>query len=125
MSIAVVGWGSLIWCPGSLRIKTKWRRDGPVLPIEFARISDGQRLTLVIHPGSPQQNTYWALSELDELDAARGNLKEREGCSSLSAIHYFRLNDSTPSLPSAVKSALESWFPKHRDEIEAAIWTGL
>ena len=26
----MLGWGSLIWCPGGLRIKTKWRSDGPM-----------------------------------------------------------------------------------------------
>ncbi len=123
MEIAVIGWGSLIWCPGSLRIRTKWRADGPVLPIEFARVSDDRRLTLVIHPGSAPQQTYWALSELVELEAARRNLKEREGCS-FAAVHYFSLGNASPSLPSAVIAELESWLPKHRD-VEAAVWTGL
>src|SRR5437870_1628490 len=80
MQIAVIGWGSLIWCPGCLRIKSRWHCDGPALPIEFARISGDKRLTLVIHPGSPEettpdQRTYWALSELENLTAARKNLQ--------------------------------------------------
>lgn len=37
--IAVIGWGSLIWCPKGLKIRDKWKNDGPKLPIEFARIS--------------------------------------------------------------------------------------
>jgi hypothetical protein len=74
MQIAVIGWGSLIWCPGSLQIKSRWHSDGPALPIEFARISNDKRLTLVIQPGSPDQRTYWALSEFDDLKAARANL---------------------------------------------------
>lgn len=49
MAIAILGWGSLIWCPGNLRIRGPWRHDGPVLPIEFARISADGRLTLVVH----------------------------------------------------------------------------
>lgn len=123
MDIAVIGWGSLIWCPGSLRIRTKWRSDGPVLPIEFARISEDGRLTLVIHPSSAPQQTYWAFSELGDREPARRNLKEREGCS-LAAIHYFTANDASPSLASTVRAALASWLPKHAN-IEAAIWTGL
>jgi hypothetical protein len=59
MQIAIVGWGSLIWCPGSLQIKSGWHRDGPPLPVEFARISGDGRLTLVIHPGSKEQQTLW------------------------------------------------------------------
>jgi hypothetical protein len=87
MNIAVLGWGSLIWCPGSLRIKTKWHSNGPCLPIEFARISNDGRLTLVIHPSAPKVRTYWALSELDELQQARVNLANREG-TSIGSIHF-------------------------------------
>jgi len=123
MNIAVIGWGSLIWCRGSLRIRTKWRGDGPVLPIEFARVSEDGRLTLVIHPGSAPQPTYWALSELDELRAARRNLKEREGCP-LANIHYFPLDEASPSIPPEVETELGSWLPKHKG-VEAVIWTGL
>ena len=31
MNIAVLGWGSLIWCPGQLKIKTPWHSGGPDL----------------------------------------------------------------------------------------------
>ena len=48
MKIAVLGWGSLIWNKGKLRLTTNWTDGGPVLPIEFSRISDDGRLTLVI-----------------------------------------------------------------------------
>ncbi|HOW68396.1 MAG TPA: hypothetical protein P5055_13320 [Candidatus Paceibacterota bacterium] len=48
MSIAILGWGSLIWNPRDLPITGDWQGDGPVLPIEFTRISDNGRLTLVI-----------------------------------------------------------------------------
>lgn len=49
MKIAVLGWGSLIWDQGNLQINDdRWHTAGPLLPIEFARISGGSRLTLVI-----------------------------------------------------------------------------
>ncbi len=73
MEIAVIGWGSLIWCPGSLRIKTKWRSEGPDLPIEFARISSDGRLTLVIHRLAGTAPLL-AISELETLTEARENL---------------------------------------------------
>jgi hypothetical protein len=119
MNIAVIGWGSLIWCPGSLR-----RADGPTLPIEFARISEDERLTLVIHPGSPLQPTYWALSELTDLTEARRNLMEREGCRSLTRVQYFTRDDASPQISREVDKQLKHWLPK-RNEVEAAIWTGL
>ena|SRR2546427_1482147 len=124
MNIAVIGWGSLIWCPGSLRIKTKWRTDGPMLPVEFARISNDGRLTLVIHPGAAPQHTYWAISEFEVLKGARSNLRERESCPSLSAIHYFPLDADSPAIPPEVRTQLDAWLPKHED-VQAVIWTGL
>lgn len=49
MKIACLGWGSLIWNPGDLKIKTEdWFSGGPILPIEFVRISTDKRVTLVI-----------------------------------------------------------------------------
>lgn len=48
MRIAILGWGSLIWNPNGLPIRGDWQRGGPVLPIEFSRISSDERLTLVI-----------------------------------------------------------------------------
>lgn len=123
MNIAIIGWGSLIWRPESLRIRTKWRKEGPALPIEFARISEDGRLTLVIHPNSAPQQTYWALSELSELDAARRNLKEREGCL-LKAVHYFPLDNASPAIPPEVERELKSWLSRHED-VDAVIWTGL
>jgi hypothetical protein len=123
MNIAVIGWGSLIWCPGSLRIKTKWRKEGPLLPIEFARISEDWRLTLVIHPNSAPQQTYWALSELTELKAAHRNLQEREGCPP-SKIRSYPLGSADEAIPPTVAAGLEIWLAKHED-VEAVIWTNL
>ena len=52
MNIAILGWGSLVPDPRGLPIAGGWHQGGPILPIEFSRISkDGQRagcLTLVI-----------------------------------------------------------------------------
>jgi hypothetical protein len=93
MSIAVLGWGSLIWSGGNLGIKTKWRSDGPVLPIEFARVSQDNRLTLVIQPGSADQPTYWALSQFSTVSQACENLRAREGSNSAD-IHFLSQDGS-------------------------------
>ena len=53
MQVAVIDWGSLISSPGILGLQSRWHHDGPPLPVEFARISRDNRLTLVIHPPSP------------------------------------------------------------------------
>ncbi|MGO9083976.1 MAG: hypothetical protein ACLQBK_02020 [Candidatus Sulfotelmatobacter sp.] len=123
--IAVLGWGSLIWCPGGLRIKTKWRSDGPKLPIEFARISRDGRLTLVILPGAEDQQVYWALSEFDDLGDARLNLKEREGCVSVEDIHLLTASGQTAGdIPAMVIALIRGWLAA-REQVNAAVWTGL
>ena len=39
MKIAILGWGSLIKEPCELPIAGEWQKDGPLLWIEFSRIS--------------------------------------------------------------------------------------
>jgi hypothetical protein len=79
MKIACLGWGSLIWDPRSVHIRSDWFSDGPLLPIEFARVSKDKRVTLVITPSSPLVRSLWALSSLDSVDAAKVDLALREG----------------------------------------------
>ncbi len=125
MRIAVIGWGSLIWCRRELRLSSNWYPDGPELPIEFARISSGDRLTLVILPGSQRQSTYWAKSQFQDLENARANLKEREGTRRLNPIHFIRRDGvSHPDLRQEVKATMEVWM-RRKPNIDAAIWTGL
>lgn len=80
MKIAVLAWGSLIWEPRNLEIATGFVPFGPVLPIEFSRVSGGKRLTLVIDAanGAPCR-TYVAQSSRADLDSALLNLWVREG----------------------------------------------
>jgi hypothetical protein len=124
MKIAILGWGSLIWCPGSIRIRTRWHSDGPSLPIEFARISSDRRVTLVIHPGAPDQTTYWALSGFDKVVAARENLRLREGprCK-LEDIHTLVPVD-TDYGHDDVRQRIQRWRSTRR-EVDAVVWTGL
>ncbi len=86
MKIAVIGWGSIVWDPGELATGSRWHSDGPELPVEFARKSRDGRLTLVIHESSSDQRTYWALSALDTVEAARESLRQREGSPSIATI---------------------------------------
>lgn len=78
MKIACVGWGSLIWCPGELRIDGPWNPEGPELPLEFARHSVGDRLTLVLDASFGRVRTLWARLVTDDLEAAATNLADRE-----------------------------------------------
>jgi hypothetical protein len=65
MKIVVLAWGSLVWDPRTLRLAHSWMEGGPVLPIEFSRVSDNGRLTLVIDEGhGVDVPTRYALSAL-------------------------------------------------------------
>ena len=124
MNIAILGWGSLIWCPGGLRIRTRWRSDGPSLPIEFARISQDDRLTLVIRPGSANQPTYWAFSEFTTLEDARDNLKNRER-SKLEDIRGVRRDGTGGNdAPSEIEQRITEWMA-HQKEVDAVVLTNL
>ena len=58
----------------------EWLRiDGPMLPIEFARVSSGDRLTLVLVDTVPLQPTLWALSRKATLGETVSDLAKREG----------------------------------------------
>src|SRR6266567_7385569 len=80
MKIAILGWGSLIPCPGDLRIQGDWHSNGPVLPVEFSRKSADGRLTLVIdHGRGSDVTTQYAESSHEIIDDAIDNLRRREG----------------------------------------------
>jgi len=80
MKIAILGWGSLVWDPRALRLVGHWMEGGPALPIEFSRISDNGRLTLVIDEAhGVDVPTRFAWSALGDLDEAIVDLQKREG----------------------------------------------
>ncbi len=82
MKTAILGWGSLLWQPKDLQFDKEigWSENGPMLPIEFARISKDGRLTLVITKDVKEVKTYFAISNYKTLEEAVLNLAVREGC---------------------------------------------
>ncbi len=78
MKIACLGWGSLIWKPGILPVRRPWRRDGPDLPIDFAREGDGGELAAVLCDSAPVARVMWALLDVRCVEAARELLRRRE-----------------------------------------------
>ena len=79
MSIACLGWGSLIWDPRTLPVSPRWNEDGPSLPVEFARHSSKSgRVTLVLESGAQPVQTLWASLAVAGLPEAREALRSRE-----------------------------------------------
>jgi hypothetical protein len=82
-------------------------------------------LTLVIHPSSPDQKTYWAVSSCQNLAEARENLRSREGGTNARHIHSLTSNGQTQGdMELGIADKIREWLATHSD-IEAAIWTGL
>jgi hypothetical protein len=95
MRIAIIVWGSLYWEPRKLTFTGEWYFDGPPLPIEFSRISSGNRLTLIIKPGYDDVTTLYCISTLQTLDAACENLREREDTPNVENIGFLNFIDNT------------------------------
>lgn len=123
MNIAVLGWGSLIWDPRELATSGEWQADGPVLPIEFARVSANGRLTLVIVPGAQLVTTCWARSSLSSLPDAIKNLCVREETVER---HIGSLREGdvrAGTMPAQLVASINTW--RQRQGLDAVIWTNL
>jgi hypothetical protein len=129
MTIAILAWGSLIWNPGTLHIEGGWTPGGPTLPIEFSRISNNGRLTLVIdeQAGVPVPTRY-ALSSFTSTDAAVRDLQIREGAPTAKGIGFIdraagrsstHVHDNHPD----AWARIEQWA--HQNDIGTVIWTAI
>ncbi|HUF56420.1 MAG TPA: hypothetical protein VMM55_07645 [Thermohalobaculum sp.] len=81
---AVIGWGSLIWDLENLAglVEGGWRMgEGPLLPLEFSRVSPKRKLglTLCLDPdhGADCQS-HWILSRRRSVGGAAADLARRE-----------------------------------------------
>lgn len=124
MKIAFVGWGSLIRNSRGLRITGEWQKDGPLLPVEYARISNNKSLTLVLYSKAPEVQTLWAYTKFEKLRDAIQALKKRERTTE-DNIGFFSRKD-TSSRCNAVPSVLPrimDWTEKK--QLDATVWTDL
>lgn len=132
MSIAILGWGSLIPELRGLPVEGEWQSAGPTLSIEFSRISQtGIRagcLTLVIDPinGVPV-TTQFIQSSRSVLAEAVEDLVKREGTNK-SRIGFVDIRTQAISPwafaqhPAACQ-AIRVWATNN--EFDAVIWTAL
>lgn len=123
MKIACLGWGSLVWDPRSLHVRSVWFGDGPLLPIEFARESKDKRVTLVITPGSPLVRSLWALSSLDSVDAAKDDLALREEIKDENIQFSIGVWQQAGQAQADIDPEIVQWAT--RLNLDAVIWTKL
>lgn len=124
MKIAILGWGSLIWQPNELEFNKdfNWKKNGPFLPIEFARISKDGRLTLVITEQGTLVPVLFTISNYKNLDEAILNLAVREG-SGRKSIGSYDKNKDKFSDNFFYNKNIRTWI-KNTD-FDAVIWTSL
>ena len=124
MKTAILGWGSLLWQPKDLQFDEEigWSENGPFLPIEFARISNDGRLTLVITAAGTEVKTYFAISSYENLEEAVLNLAVREG-SGRGQIGSYDKSNKIFSKEVFFKNNIVGWI--NNTDIDAVIWTNL
>ena len=121
LRIAVLGWGSLLWDPRELRVATAWGFTDFSLPLEFSRVSGGNRLTLVVDATDGVDcPIYFALSSFMRLDDAVANLVSREAATDHPEnVAVTRAQD--PHSEDVCRERIRSWTV-HRG-LEATIWS--
>lgn len=125
MKVAILGWGSLIWDPQKLPLTGEWMRGGPTLPIEFSRISGGERLTLVIDEEcGTRVPTRYALSADLNVTSARESLRKREKASSEGIASIDLTNEVLTAVRSQSIGVLIASWAKNNG-FEGVVWTGL
>lgn len=129
MKIAILGWGSLIWDPRKLQLATEWMEGGPILSIEFSRISENGRLTLVIdEKHGADVPTRYALSSLGDVDEAVTDLQKREGTPNRDRIGFVDIASGRTSERAWTKhpvtcERIRAWAGERK--LDSAVWTAL
>lgn len=123
VKIACLGWGSLVWDPRTLHVRSAWFQDGPFLPIEFARESSDKRITLVITPGTAHVRSLWALSSLDTVEAAMADLALRENIKTENIRRGIGVWQRDAQDQAGVGAEIGEWGL--RLSLDAVIWTNL
>lgn len=129
MKSAVLAWGPLVRDPRDLQLAAEFAPNGPLLPIEFCRVSDDGRLTLVVDETfGAVCKTYSAPSAIQSLDGTIENLRLREGAPNARGIGFVEPASGRESdiamqgHPKAV-AAIAAWATSNG--YDAAIWTAL
>jgi hypothetical protein len=129
VKIAVVAWGSLVWDPIDLKAAQDFAPNGPLLPIEFCRVSRGGRLTLVIDETfGAVCTTHSAPSALQDLDAAIETLRLRKNSRDAQVVGFVEVASGKRSglalrrHPDAV-ATIAAWA--EANGYDAAVWNAL
>lgn len=124
MTIAILGWGSLLWDtnPAFDAQHDHWKMEGPVLPIEFCRVSTsrGGALTLVLDTEHGQRcRVAYCLSKRKNIDDVVCDLRCREGTTVSNIGRCVRGNNCG----SGFGADISAWAEEK--SLDAVVWTAL
>ncbi len=128
MRIGIIGWGSLIWDPRELPREGVWQDGGPVLPVEFSRISQDCRLTLVIdYENADAVETKYVTSPRVHLDDAIEDVRRRESTTkqNIGFVDRRHTRDSGQLHEGHRRACndIRQWL--NRSDFDAVVWTAL
>lgn len=120
MKIGCLAWGSLLWKTGPLKLASSWHDDGPMLPIEFARVADAGELSTTLCEGMAPQRTWWVLLQDEDLAEARESLRQRE---QVDVEHPEWIGSLPASRSFFCSEQIGQWLK--RQDLDAVVWTAL
>jgi hypothetical protein len=126
--IAILAWGSLIWddqWPQFDKQREQWLRDGPVLPLEFSRVSTSRdnALTLVIDPAKGNDcKVMYAMSRRKNPDDAIADLRDREG-TIMNHMGFYFANDPDRICVPPVPDSIPAWAEEKKFDV--VVWSGM
>ncbi len=127
-NIAILGWGSLLWEGGQEfdRWHGSWQYDGPLLKLEFSRVSASRlhALTLVIDPinGTPMTVAYCPSMRIDAEDTIC-DLRCREGTSWKNIGYAFVGEEHNQYRDRVSYDVIIAWAKQK--EFDVVVWTDL
>ena len=126
---AILGWGSLLWedQPEFDQWHGTWKPDGPLLKLEFSRVSSTRlgALTLVVDSEhGAETRVAWCLSRRTTPDDAVADLRCREGCpmSSIARLNVTTSSDDQSAAPEGAKD-IAGWARAR--ELDVVVWAAL
>lgn len=127
MKIAILAWGSLLWNDKQLKLESNWQKSSIKLPLNFSRISDkGKgRLTLVVDQYGTNNNIYFGITKIQDLNVAINALKTREKTVK-KFIGYINLKNNTyrtTNLNNHQLQTIQNWAINNK--LDAVIWTDI
>lgn len=128
LRIAILGWGSLLWdaSPRFDAQRDPWDADGPILKLEFSRISQRRHgaLTLVIDAkyGAPCRVSY-AVSKRGDPELVIADLRDREATNHGNIGFFITAGSQSRVRDRDSLRAIREWAIERK--FDAVVWTDL